>query len=79
MDINELKSIIQKSLEVAEIPDDLSADTCDSWDSLGHLRILVNIESYCQEKGVSIELDLSESLSFEDLRNKLQQSGILQT
>lgn len=60
------KSIIANSLGVPEasIPDDASLDDFELWDSLGHLRIITELESY-----IGRDLETEEILSINSIED----------
>lgn len=38
------KSVMQEIFEINEVPDDISQTSCDTWDSLKHLALVVALE-----------------------------------
>lgn len=77
MQITELRKIICNALEIDEIDEDLSSVTCENWDSLGHLKILVSIENALREEGSSLNLDLSEAVSYKELVKLLKSKSLI--
>jgi len=47
-----LKEILKRVLELGEVADDISRQNCESWDSLKHLVLIVELEA---EFNISIE------------------------
>lgn len=41
---NEIKEIMQRVFELDQINEDISQDNCGTWDSLGHLNLIVELE-----------------------------------
>ncbi len=59
----------------SEITDDSSADTLSNWDSMNHVRVIINIE-----QAFNTRFSVSEVASFEnvgDLRRCLNRKGII--
>ncbi len=52
--MNKLKEILAETfeIEVSAIGNDFSQDNCETWDSIGHLNLIVAIE---EEFNISIE------------------------
>ena len=48
-----------------------------SWDSLGHLRIIIGIENELRNEGKSLTIDLSESTNFNKLENILKENKLI--
>ena len=40
-----IKSAISRVLDITQVPDDISQMNCEKWDSLGHLNLIIEIES----------------------------------
>ena len=57
MTANDVKKIIADALEVdpGEIGDDTSTETLESWDSLGHINILVALDAELDGRVAVIE------------------------
>ena len=41
---NEIKQIMQRVFELDQVYEDISQDNCATWDSLGHLNLIVELE-----------------------------------
>ena len=64
-----IKQVIGDTFELTDVPDDISPQTCDKWDSLHHLQLIVALE---MEFGVSFEPeDITEMLSLDEIKNKI--------
>ena len=73
-----LIEIVRKSLELLG---ENNAEVVDlqeySWDSLGHLRIIIGIENELRNEGKSLTIDLSESTNFNKLENILKENKLI--
>lgn len=73
-----LIEIVRKSLELLG---DNNAEVVElqeySWDSLGHLRIIIGIENELRNEGKSLTIDLSESTNFNKLENILKENKLI--
>ena len=73
-----LMEIVRKSLELLG---ENNAEVVDlqeySWDSLGHLRIIIGIENELRNEGKSLTIDLSESTNFNKLENILKENKLI--
>jgi acyl carrier protein len=49
-----IKEILKSVLDVDNVPDEISQDTCPEWDSMHQLQLVVELE---MEFGVSFEPD----------------------
>lgn len=47
-----IKTVLSGILKITEVPDDISQNNCDDWDSLRHLFLIAEFES---EFNISIE------------------------
>lgn len=47
-----IKTVLSGILKITEVPDDISQNNCDDWDSLRHLFLIAELES---EFNISIE------------------------
>jgi acyl carrier protein len=64
-----IKAIIKRTFDLPEVADDVSTMNCDKWDSLHHLKLIVELET---EFDVSIEPeDIAEMRSLEDIERIL--------
>lgn len=71
-----LQAIIAQELELppAEVPEDASAETLQTWDSLGHMKLIMAIE---QELGVRFATaEIPELSSIPKLAAALEKKGI---
>jgi len=60
-----IKQIISEIFEISSVSDECSQENTESWDSLGHLRLMVALE---EEFGISIEPEENISLiSYSDI------------
>lgn len=41
----QIKAILKQVLQLEEVRDDISQDSCNKWDSLNHLNLIVELES----------------------------------
>jgi acyl carrier protein len=73
-----LIEIVRKSLELSG---ENNAEVVElqeySWDSLGHLRIIIGIENELRNEGKSLTIDLSESTNFNKLENILKENKLI--
>ena len=73
-----LIEIVRKSLELLG---ENNAEVVElqeySWDSLGHLRIIIGIENELRNEGKSLTIDLSESTNFNKLENILKVNKLI--
>jgi acyl carrier protein len=73
-----LTEIVRKSLELLG---ENNAEVVElqeySWDSLGHLRIIIGIENELRNEGKSLTIDLSESTNFNKLENILKENKLI--
>lgn len=64
-----IKEIIKRTFDLTEVEDNISASTCEKWDSLQHLNLIVELET---EFNVSIEPeDIVEMRSLMDINRVL--------
>jgi len=64
------KTIVASALEIdlSEVPDDASIYTLDSWDSLGHMRIIEQLEeSLDRELETELLLEITDVASLASL------------
>lgn len=60
-----IKSVISRTFKLDQVPDDVSQDNCENWDSLRHLNLVVDLE---QEFDISIEPEeIAVMKSFQDI------------
>jgi acyl carrier protein len=65
-----IKKTIKNVLEIDTVPDNICQMTCVEWDSMNHLRLVVELES---EFGVSFDpLDIVELDSLDAIENKIK-------
>jgi len=66
-----IKKIVKNVLELDIVPDNLSQDNCEKWDSLIMLRLIVEIES---EFDISFEPeDIVEMKSLDTIVKKVEE------
>jgi acyl carrier protein len=66
----QLKELFRQVLKIEHIKDDISQKTCDKWDSLSHLNLMVAIE---QRFDISFEPeDIVEMNSLDLIEKKLK-------
>ena len=41
---DKIKDILSRVLELNEVPDDISQNSCGKWDSIHHLQLVVELE-----------------------------------
>ena len=39
-----IKQVIKDTFKLTDVPDDISQETCEKWDSLHHLDLIVSLE-----------------------------------
>ena len=74
MSNSQLIDIISSILEIspASINDNLSIESCPSWDSMNHLHLILAIE---EVYGIKIEDDIAlELLSYKDIKDYISKS-----
>jgi acyl carrier protein len=68
--IEKIKKIIKNVLEIGEVSDDICQETCVEWDSMNHLRLVVELES---EFNISFDpLDIIEMDSLDAIEKKIR-------
>jgi len=64
-----IKYLIKRTFGLSDISDEISTSSCEKWDSLNHLNLIVEIEA---EFNVSIEPeDIAEMRSLSDIEKVL--------
>ena len=64
-----IKKVIMDTFELSDVQDNISPRTCDKWDSMHHLQLIVSLE---MEFGVSFEPeDITNMLSLNEIENKI--------
>jgi acyl carrier protein len=73
-----LIEIVRKSLEDSSEHDGAFSDGQEyTWDSLGHLKIILGIESELRNEGKNLTIDLSESTNLMKLENILKENKLI--
>ena len=73
-----LIEIVRKSLEdSSEYDEAVSKGQEYTWDSLGHLKIIIGIESELRSEGKNLSIDLSESTNFMKLESILKENKLI--
>lgn len=68
---DKILSILKNVLELESVPEEVSQQSCEKWDSLRHLNLIVELES---EFKVEFEPeDIAEMKSFKDIERILKQ------
>jgi acyl carrier protein len=72
---NKLKQVIAKTLGLSaeEITSELSAGSIEKWDSLGHLNLILNIESNFNVKFKTARIP--ELVTVQRIHNELKSKG----
>jgi acyl carrier protein len=64
-----IKEILRNVLELDEAPEDITQETCENWDSLRHLQLIIELET---EFNVSFEVeDIADMKSLNVIENKI--------
>lgn len=67
----QVKEIFKRVLNITDVPDNISQQNCDQWDSLRHLNLIVELED---EFGVSFEPeDIAEMKDFDIVIAKIEE------
>lgn len=74
----ELQRIIGDALEVPPeaVTDDASSQTLEAWDSVGHINILVALDTATNGAVAGIA-EMQDAYSFEQIATALRQHGLL--
>ncbi len=70
-----IKTIMKSVFELPDIPDDISMDNCEQWDSLHHLSLVIELEALFN---VSFKLqDTVKMKNLEAIENVLKNKNII--
>jgi acyl carrier protein len=65
-----IKQVIKDTLDLNEVPDDISQKTCAEWDSMHHLQLVVGLET---EFDISFEPeDIGSMRSINEIEEKVK-------
>jgi acyl carrier protein len=65
-----IKEILKNMLELDEVPENITQETCTNWDSLHHLHLIIELET---EFNVSFEVeDIADMKSLNAIENKIK-------
>jgi len=65
-----IKQVIKETLDLNDVPDDISQKTCVDWDSMHHLQLVVALET---EFNISFEPeDIVFMKSLDEIEEKLK-------
>jgi acyl carrier protein len=66
---DQIKKVLKRTFNLEEVMEDISQKTCETWDSLHHLSLIIELE---MEFNVSFEPeDIAEMKSLDDIERKL--------
>jgi acyl carrier protein len=66
----EIKEILKNILGIDTVPDDISQQNCDVWDSMHHLQLIIELE---EKFNISFEPeDISEMKSLFTIEDKIK-------
>jgi acyl carrier protein len=64
-----IKTVLKKTFDLDEIDEDISQQTCEEWDSMHHLQLIIELET---EFEVSFEPeDIADMKSLDKIEKKL--------
>jgi acyl carrier protein len=67
-----IKEIFKNILELDDVPENITQETCPNWDSLHHLHLIIELET---EFNVSFELeDIVYLKSLDEIEDKIKDS-----
>lgn len=67
---DEVKDVFKRVLNITDVPDNLSQQNCENWDSLRHLNLIVELEDAFD---VSFEPeDIAEMKDINSIINKIE-------
>lgn len=66
----QVKEVLKRVLNISNVPDEISQQNCDNWDSLRHLNLIVELED---EFDVSFEPeDIAEMKDIDTIIKKIE-------
>jgi acyl carrier protein len=73
---DKLLQIVSNTLDVPiEDLERMSNQDLESWDSLGHIKIIVNLERELNQEDKFLNIDISDCTNFEKLEKRLVEHG----
>lgn len=67
----QVKEVLKRVLNISNVPDEISQQNCDNWDSLRHLNLIVELED---EFDVSFEPeDIAEMKDIDTIIKKIEE------